>query len=207
MRSVPYYTDMHDIISNYIKLHPKEKSIITDIGGATGYGIREINTKIGSYHPTFYYVDNSKDMCTQAQLECCEIDNIHYLCGNLIDIELPNSDIILAVFTLQFIPIPMRKHCLEKIYSALPSGGLFFLSEKICSPYQDIESNFIELHQDIKTKNGFTDEEIIRKKESLIDVMWTLPLDEYISELSIIGFSKIEILFKCLNFSCILCVK
>ncbi|MFA4824823.1 MAG: methyltransferase domain-containing protein [Methanoregula sp.] len=206
-RSVPYYIDMHDIISDYIKLHPKEKIIITDIGGATGYCIREINAKIGFYHPTYYYIDSSEDMLIQAKRECCGIDNIHYIFGDLIDIELPHSDIVLAVFTLQFIPIPLRKHCLEKIYSALPPGGLFFLSEKVCSPYKDIESNFIKLHYDIKTKNGFTDEEIIRKKESLIDVMWTLPPDKYISELSSIGFSKIEILFKCLNFLCFLCVK
>ena len=84
---------------------------------------------------------------------------------------------------------------------------MLIVCEKIISSYDMHNDNFIKIHEKFKQKQGFSKQEIIAKKKSLKNVMWTIQLSDYYEMLNKIGFNDIEIFFKWCNFVGIIAYK
>jgi tRNA (cmo5U34)-methyltransferase len=109
-------------------------------------------------------------------------------------------DVILANWTLHFIK--NQYEYLEKIYNELVPGGLFILTNKM-----EHNTNTEDLYHDFKRLNGVTEEEIIEKKQSLVGVLNTKPLDWYFERMAQIGFINIELINSNLMFHTIVARK
>jgi tRNA (cmo5U34)-methyltransferase len=117
--------------------------------------------------------------------------------------EYPGVDasVVLSVLTLQFIPIEYRQKIVANIYDSLRPGGAFLLVEKILGRDSFTNELFIETYLKRKGANGYSQEEINRKRESLEGVL--VPVTSLWNEdlLKVAGFKHVECYWRHLNFA------
>jgi len=82
----------------------------------------------------------------------------------------------------------------------LVPGGLVFLSEKVKSPHPRFQEMVTRHYEAFKTRNGYAQTEIERKKEALENVLVPLTESQQIEMLRSAGFERIEMLSKFHNF-------
>ena len=110
-------------------------------------------------------------MIEQARKTCSGSDNIELHCANILDFEYDKADLIVAYYTLQFVPERFRQLMIDTIYESLNWGGAFIMFEKVGAPdsrFQDIMSG---LYRDFKISEGYTAEQILGKEASLKGVL------------------------------------
>jgi tRNA (cmo5U34)-methyltransferase len=66
---------------------------------------------------------------------------------------------------------------------------------------------FIEFYYDFKSRNGYSEEEILRKREALENVLVPYRVDENFEMFRRNGFKITETFFQWYNFAGFLCVK
>jgi tRNA (cmo5U34)-methyltransferase len=112
-----------------------------------------------------------------------------------------DSSVVLSVLTLQFIPIEYRQKIVSQVYDSLRPGGIFLLVEKVLGRDSFTNELFIETYLERKGANGYSQEEINRKRESLEGVL--VPVTSLWNEdlLKLAGFSHVECYWRHLNFA------
>lgn len=76
-------------------------------------------------------------------------------------------DVILSLFSLQFIPTPKRWDALALVLKHLKPGGLFILAEKTLATSARGADLHAGLYSDWKLQNGVSPEEVVAKWSSL----------------------------------------
>ena len=95
---------------------------------------------------------------------------------------------------------------LKKSYKSLNSGGAFIAVNKIESNNAKFQDIFNQVYFDFKKKK-ISSSDILKKSQALRSVMSLNTETEEIKNLKQVGFKKIEIFFKYLNFIGIIAVK
>ncbi|MCO4754003.1 MAG: carboxy-S-adenosyl-L-methionine synthase CmoA [Bacteriovoracaceae bacterium] len=210
-RSVPFYNEVHSILLDILDRTYSGKGPIVDLGCSTATTICLIDKHLKNkdFMPSFIGVDNSESMVKKAQekLEKEGVRSAEIKCMNISDFRIPDSEVVVMNYTLQFIPKDKRPDVLSKVYNALQDGGTFLLAEKIISTEPEINDLMIELYYDFKRRNGYSELEISQKREALENVLVPLTPKEQINNLKSAGFEKVEMLFRWYNFCCYLCKK
>lgn len=210
-RSVPFYNEIHSIILDILDRTYSGSGTIVDLGCSTATTIclMDKHLKTKGKKPNFVGVDNSRPMVAKAldKIKESKVDSAHVECADIAEFKIPNSEIILMNYTLQFIPKEKRHDVLSSIFNALQSDGYFILAEKIVSDEDDINELMIDLYYDFKRRNGYSELEISQKREALENVLVPLTPKEQINNLRSAGFQKVEMLFRWYNFCCYLCKK
>ena len=133
-KSVPLYSEAHELALNLSDFFLKENSRCYDLGCSTGTLIRKIserhNKKI-----QFYGVDSVKEMINQAILlkkknKKNNTNKINFKVGDINKIKLEKNDLTMSFFTIQFIRPSIRQELVNKIYKRLNWGGCFLFFEK-----------------------------------------------------------------------------
>lgn len=108
--------------------------------------------------------------------------------------------IIHSILTLMFTPIEYRVSILEKIYNALEPNGVFILVEKVLGSTGVFDDALVHNYYQFKKSNGYSEEDIKRKKKSLSGIQ--VPLTSAWNEemLAKAGFNKVECFWRNLNF-------
>ena len=174
-KSVPLYSEAHELALNLSDFFLKENSRCYDLGCSTGTLIRKIserhNKKI-----QFYGVDSVKEMINQAILlkkknKKNNTNKINFKVGDINKIKLEKNDLTMSFFTIQFIRPSIRQELVNKIYKRLNWGGCFLFFEKIRANDARFQDIFNNTYNEFKINNNFTAEEIIQKTRSLKGVM------------------------------------
>lgn len=121
--------------------------------------------------------------------------------------EFANIDLVLSLYTLQFLPLWKRKKVLQRIYNGLVEGGAFIFVEKIRAENSLFEDIWNDLYWDFKQENGLNEQQVIKKAQSLRGVLIPLSLTENLSLLSDVGFQCMDTFIKWHNFAGIIAVK
>jgi len=121
--------------------------------------------------------------------------------------EFSNVDLILSLYTLQFLPLWKRKQVLQRIYKGLVEGGAFILVEKIRAENSMFEDIWTDLYWDFKQDSGLNEQQVIKKSQSLRGVLMPLTLSENLRLLSDTGFQCMDTFIKWNNFAGIIAVK
>lgn len=203
VKSVPFYEISHDITCNLSDFFLREKSNCYDLGCSTGNLLKKISIR-NKKKINYYGVDSSKDMIKVAKKNCPKLNFIN---KDLNNIKFKRCDLILSLYTMQFIEPKYRQELLSKIYKSLNWGGGLILFEKIRGSdarFQDI-LNF--LHFDFKTKKGFKPNEIINKELSLRSVMEPFTIKANLDLLKRAGFVDVMPIAQYLNFAGFLAIK
>jgi tRNA (cmo5U34)-methyltransferase len=121
--------------------------------------------------------------------------------------DIQRTSFVILNYTLQFIEYNQRFRLLQRIYNNMTINGCLFLSEKIISKDQFLNPILTQIYEDFKLKAGYSADEILKKKEALVNVLIPLSEEEIIKMLNDAGFDHIEIIIKWNNFTTFIAIK
>jgi tRNA (cmo5U34)-methyltransferase len=200
-RSVPYYQDVIKLISSIAIKNTKDGDTIYDLGCSTATTLLEIARKKDK-ELELIGIDNSSAMLKRAENKIKAFGaNIELLEDDILKIELKKSKVILSNYTLQFIRPLKREELIKNIYSSLDSGGLFIFSEKVISEDKQLNKQLIEEYYEFKKNQGYSEFEIMQKREALENVLVPYSDIENKELLKKCGFKYVETIFRWSNFA------
>lgn len=206
-RSVPFYSEITRMSVELAREYNPSGKVIYDLGCSTGETGLQIAQTFLPEEFEYIGIDNSASMIEKALRKTQGKSNLTFKQGDITEFDFNNAGTFISNFTLQFLRPLQRQPLLEKICKALPEEGAFILGEKVLEDHSDISRLFVDLYYDFKKREGYSELEIARKRESLENVLIPYRLDENIEMLRNAGFSKVNIAFKWYNFVLFLAVK
>lgn len=212
-RSVPFYSEQQHLLKAIAKKFYIPGTKIIDLGCSTGTTLIHFAKAIENAAQLAGY-DNSKPMLEKARANAElakvseQIELLHAdLNEDLSILDFSNASIVTLCWTLQFVRPLKRDALINKIYGSMLEGGALIVAEKVLTNDSHMNRFFIEFYYDFKRKNGYTDSEIVRKREALENVLIPYRLDENFELFRRNGFKIVETFFQWFNFAGILCVK
>lgn len=212
-RSIPNYTTMRQLTFDIARQFVKENSRVLDIGCSNGKSIEQLAGHCNvlndyGYNTHILGVDISEPFVQESKRRFEPYTGVTIAHRDIIrDFPCGEYDVIQSILTAQFTPLECRHELLQTIYESLNKGGAFIFVEKLLCNDASINEMFVDLYYDIKRKNGYTEEQIQAKRESLKGVLVPLTDEWNRSLLASVGFRKVECFWRCYNFAGYLCVK
>ena len=207
-KSIPFYSEMHEMICELSDFFLKDKSLCYDLGSSTGTLLNSLNSRHSEKNINLIGIESVKEMIIQAKKENLKQNKkIKYLNKNLVNFDLKKNDLTISCYTIQFINPKSRQDIINKIYKALNWGGGFIIFEKIRASDARFQDIFNQVYLEFKLKNRFSEHEIINKSKSLKGVLE--PFSEFgnLGLLKRAGFVDIIPIFQWFCFKGFLCIK
>ena len=205
-RSVPLYNEGHELILKLADYFLHNDSVCYDLGCSTGELIRKI-TEHTNKDIKFIGVDCENSMLNKARGKSYGKHNVDFIEGDLENIELEKSDLIICYYTIQFIPPKYRQQLIDTIYESLNWGGAFILFEKVRAPDSRFQDIMTGVYTDYKLDQGYNAEEIINKSRSLKGILEPFSLKGNTDLLERAGFVDYMSVSKYISFEGILAIK
>lgn len=212
-RSVPNYREQQSMVREMAKELYVPKTSVYDLGSSTGTTLIHLREAIGKSGKLIGY-DNSPPMIERARKRIREKgygDEIELrqgdFNGDLSKLPLENASLITMCWTLQFVRPMRRERVLKWIYDGLVDGGALILAEKVLTRNSRMNRLFIDLYYQFKQRNGYSEMEILRKREALENVLVPYTLEENLELFKRNGFETCETFFQWYNFVGFLCIK
>ncbi|MCL4256698.1 MAG: tRNA (cmo5U34)-methyltransferase, partial [Anaerolineae bacterium] len=110
------------------------------------------------------------------------------------------ASVVLSVLTLQFTPIEYRQRIVRDVFNGLIQGGAFILVEKVLGATAELDALLVKEYHDLKRTNGYSQEQIDRKRLSLEGVL--VPVTARWNEELLIGagFRQVDAFWRYMNF-------
>jgi len=212
-RSIPFYVEQQRMIQEIGKTFCPRGASIYDLGCATATTLINLCQVIQEC-AGFVGYDNSNAMLKYAKEKVCEKkleDRIDLRCGDLnadlVTRPLENAGLVTLCWTLQFIRPVHRDRVIRWIYESLSHGGALVMAEKIVTSNTQTNRLFIDNYYDLKRRNGYSDNEIARKREALENVLVPYTISENLEMIRRNGFKIVDTFFQWYNFAAFLCLK
>lgn len=212
-RSVPFYAEQQNMITDIARRFWIPGTTVVDLGSSLGTTLINIASQNTSIDRLIGY-DNSEAMLNRARenidkanltsrITCANGD----LNGDLQTMDMRNTSLVTLCWTLQFIRPLQRDHLIKNIYENMVEGGALIVTDKVLTNDSNMNRFFIDFYYDYKRKNGYSEEEINNKRESLENVLIPYRFDENFELFRRNGFEIVETFFQWYNFAGFLCVK
>lgn len=200
-RSIPSYDLMRGLISDIIYKYLTHDGLLLDVGTSTGEIIKNSVDAFPNAH--FIGLDYSDAMMQEAREKFKNNKNVSLFKHDLRKQYNYHDkfDVIVSCLTIQFTPIEYRLQILKNMYSILEPGGVFIFVEKVLGNSAVIDKTFVDIYYSMKQQNGYSYEEIQRKKLALEGVLVPVTAGWNEELLKISGFSEIDCFWRCLNFA------
>ena len=197
-RSIPDYEGMRRSTTELAVTFAAPGTYIVDLGCSRGAALKPIHEKLGG-QVSYAGVEVSEPMRVAAVEEVPFAE----ILGTDLRHDYPKyeASVTLSVLTLQFIPIEYRQKIIQNVYDSTKPGGVFILVEKVLGSDSFSNELFIETYLRRKGQNGYTAEQINRKRESLEGVL--VPVTEAWNRELLVsaGFKHVECYWRQLNFA------
>lgn len=206
-RSVPFYEESQKITKFFALKSIKKDSIVYDLGSSTASLLIGISKEL-EVDARLIGLDNSKAMLEQARKKAqafgakIELEN-----ADILEYDYKDADVFISNYTLQFIRPLVREELVKKIYSSLKDDGIFIFSEKVISHHSKLNKDLIECYYDYKKEQGYSEYEIVQKREALENVLVPYSEDENIKMAKNCGFKHCEVVFRWANFATFIAIK
>ena len=206
-RSVPFYKESQDITEFFVHKNLNENGIVYDLGCSTASLLLNIHRRL-EVNATLIGLDNSEAMLKQAKRKCEAYGvSIEILNADILEYNYKNADVFVSNYTLQFIRPLVREELVKKIATALKSQGVFIFSEKVISHHSKLNKDLIECYYEFKKEQGYSEYEIMQKREALENVLVPYSEQENIKMVLNSGFSHCEVVFRWANFATFVAIK
>ncbi|MEH6444180.1 MAG: carboxy-S-adenosyl-L-methionine synthase CmoA [Oceanospirillaceae bacterium] len=209
-RSVPGYNDILKNTAKFAQRFVTDNSQCYDLGCSLGASSLAMSSGIEATNVKIIGIDNSEAMLARCHHHIDAYKHrteIELQVGDISQCTIENASMVVLNFTLQFIPQKDRAALLSKIYQGLNPGGVLLLSEKVCFENPLDNALMIDLHHQFKRENGYSELEISQKRSMLENVLVPETLNEHISRLSNLGFSRSQCWLQQYNFVSIFAIK
>lgn len=206
-RSVPFYKESQKITQFFALKALQNGGIAYDLGCSTATLLISISKKLKS-DATLIGLDNSEAMLQQARKKCEAFNaNIELVNADILEYDYKEADLFISNYTLQFIRPLIREELIKKIASCMKKDAVFLFSEKVISHHPKLNKDLIECYYDFKKEQGYSEYEIVQKREALENVLVPYSEDENIKMVKNCGFSHCEVLFRWANFATFIAIK
>ena len=204
-KSVPFYNTFQKDIAKYAEFFLKDRSLVYDLGCSTGQTIKYLSELNIDTKFKVIGIDNSKSMIKIAKNNMKKIKNknisIDILYNDVNKLKLTKSNLIYSILLMPFLSKKNQFNFLKKSYSSLENGGGFICVNKILSNNSQFQDIFNQLYYDFKLSKGISSKDVLKKTQSLRSAHTTNTTQDDQLFLKKIGFQKIDIFFKYLNFT------
>ncbi len=206
-RSVPFYKESQKITEFFTLRNLAQKGIVYDLGCSTAATLLGIHRNL-HVKATLIGLDNSEAMLQRAKRKCEAYGaNIEIYNADILEYDYKEADVFISNYTLQFIRPLVREELVKKIAASLKKEGIFIFSEKIISHHPKLNKELIECYYDFKKEQGYSEYEIVQKREALENVLVPYSEEENIKMALGAGFSHCEVLLRWANFATFIAVK
>ena len=196
VRSVPCYPEQQSLIQEIATRFHVPGTKIYDLGCSTGTTLMNIGRSLDDSVDLVGY-DNSKPMLDRARRKVAASGlanrvDLRYadLNADAADLDLEGAGVITLCWTLQFVRPLGRDRLIRKIYDSLGQGGVLICCEKILTNDSDMNRFFVDFYYDFKRRNGYSEDEILRKREALENVLVPYRAEENIALFGYIRVSQ-----------------
>ena len=206
-RSVPFYKESQNITEFFALKYLGENGTLYDLGCSTATLLLSLHRNL-KVNAALIGLDNSEAMLSQAKRKCEAFGAKVEVCNaDILTYEYKQADVFISNYTLQFIRPLVREELVKKIAASLRKGGVFIFSEKVISHHSKLNKELIECYYDFKKAQGYSEYEIMQKREALENVLVPYSEEENIQMAKNAGFSHCEVVFRWANFATFLAIK
>lgn len=208
-RSVPFYEQGHLLISQLSDFFLQDGSTCYELGTSTGVLLRELAKRHSSKKDISWVgIDIEQEMITQAVSESDSLkEKINFVCDDIFLYPYEKSDLIIAYYTVQFVPPYRRQELIDKIYNHLNWGGAFLMFEKVRANDARFQDYMSALYLDYKLEQGYKPDEIVAKSRSLKRVLEPFSSEANLDLLKRAGFKDVMSVMKYICFEGFLAIK
>ncbi len=203
-RSVPQYEVMRRAVFDVGAWFVKPGTDVVDLGTSRGEAIVPLLKRFGAT-VRYVCVETSEPMVLAFQERYADwirqgVIQLHEA-DLRTDFPYAKASLVQAVLTLMFTPINYRQRILRKCYDALLPDGALVLVEKVLGEGATLEALQVETYHAMKAANGYTREEIDRKRLALEGVQVPVPPSMNERMLRDAGFREVDVFWRWMNFS------
>ncbi len=209
-RSIPQYDVMRQAVFDIGQRYVAQYTHIVDLGCSRGDALASFVDQFGA-HNRYLGIDVSQPMLEAARQQFGGMIQAEIVSIQRLDLrqDFPpvQASLMLSVLTLQFTPIEYRQQIVQQVYDHLLPGGAFILVEKVLGANADIDRLMVDVYYQLKAENGYSQEQIERKRLSLEGVL--VPVTARWNEelLQAAGFRKVDCFWRWMNFAGWIAVK
>jgi tRNA (cmo5U34)-methyltransferase len=210
LRSIPFYEESIRMLCEWGRRFYQTGTQVLDLGSSTGTTLMALAEAISDPAAKLVGVDSSGPMVevAQAKYERSQIQaELEFRQADILQTEIRNTSIVVMNYTLQFIPVAKRPEILKRIHAGLCTGGIFFISEKLRAADPCLQEAQTSIYESFKYANGYSDDEISRKKAALDQVLIPFTLSEHFEHLYAAGFRAVEPVMFWNNFVSLVALK
>jgi tRNA (cmo5U34)-methyltransferase len=203
-RSIPQYGVMREAVFELGSRFVAPGTAIVDLGCSRGEALAPFVRTFGGAN-RYIGVEVSPTMLTAARARFAGPigDGVVDIRGLDLRSAYPpeQASLTLAVLTMQFTPIEYRPRIVRTVFEHTLPGGAFVLVEKVLASGAMLNELFVERYHAMKARNGYTTEQIERKRLALEGVL--VPVTARWNEdlLHDAGFRQVECFWRWLNFA------
>ena len=209
-RSVPCYQLVLDGMAQILDRRLTAHALVYDLGCSVGTTLCHLASRLAARSLRYIGVDKAPAMLAQARTKqgsAAPGATLHFEEGDITSCPLDGAGAILCNYTLQFLRPVSRQAFVDRVYAALPAGGVFLLSEKTIAHGPILNRDFIAIHHTFKRARGYSELEIAAKREALENVLVPFSVSENMALLHAAGFAEVEVFFSWFNFSSFVALK
>lgn len=203
-RSIPQYELMRRTCFDLGSRFVTPKTDIVDLGCSRGEALDPFVRRFGC-HNRFVGVEVAPAMLASARERFAG-----YIESGVVEIRAEDlrmsyppvrASLTLCVLTLQFVPIEHRLRLMRAAHRATIPGGALILVEKILGSSADVDEHLVALYLGLKADNGYSHDDIERKRLALEGVL--VPVTARWNEdiLRAVGFTQVDCFWRWCNFA------
>lgn len=206
-RSVPFYDEAMALTKRFALAYLREGGRLYDLGCSTASTLLGIEREL-KVEAELIGIDNSPSMLEQAQRKLNVFGSkITLRESDIMSYEYERADVFITNYTLQFVRPPIRETLIKRIFEALEEGGAFIFSEKVVSEDKRLNKLLIDTYYDFKKTQGYSEYEIMQKREALENVLIPYTEAENKEMVRRCGFEHCETIFRWGNFATFIALK
>jgi len=169
-RSIPCVDAMYQLCHQLTYGMSQEGTQVLDLGCSTGKFLMDTPKRETAYYTGVDRLD----------WKWGDEDTVYFKAEDIMPFLLAdgavNSSVVLALFTLQFLPFREREDVIRLVSDGLVTNGIFILAEKVHLPDRDI-AEIVERSLIQWKRLSFNDTQILDKSEKLLSSMRCHDLD------------------------------
>ncbi len=177
-KHLPGYDAIQQLVVSAAMWNVTRDARVLDIGCATGQTLSLLNGR-SPWAFKGLGIDVEESMIERAS---ARVPNCQFKCADFLEFDFGQDaefDVVIALFTLQFMPIPKRRRALQRINDLLAPGGLLLLAEKTEASSAKVADLFAGIYSDWKLQQGVDPDEVLAKWASLRGQLVTCRADDY----------------------------
>ena len=203
-RSIPQYDVMRQTVFEIGSTFVTRGSDVVDLGCSRGEALQPFIHRFGALNH-FVGVEVSPPMLDAARKRYANLIDREVVEIKSLDLRTDyppvKASLTLAVLVIQFTPIEYRQEILRKVWEHTHPGGALVLVEKTIGQTAKLDRLFREQYLALKAHNGYSHDEIERKRLALEGVLVPVTAKWNEELLRSAGFTDVDCIWRWLNFA------